>query len=99
MTNRMLELAKAEGHKPRHKMPSAPINTFKFKSYNQERAEQFIAQWRGGPFTSKDIASTVGPANASRCTTANYMVTQNLARRVGKRAATAVLFELTGEPT
>ena len=97
MRNPMLELARTEGHQPRHKLPHTEINKFRSGSLNEKRAEQFVKLWRGGPFTIKDISATVGARKNSRCNTASYMVTHHMARKVGKHSTgNATVYELTG---
>lgn len=95
--NAMLALAKAEGHKPFHKSRHSPINRYQGNSLNLRRTQDFIKRWKGGPFTNKDVVETVGAVSKTRCTTANFMVTKGLARRVGRSDGNTTLFELTGE--
>lgn len=93
----MLELALEEGHSPRHKLAHTEINKFRSGSLNEKRAARFVKLWRGGPFTSRDISETIGKTSASRCTTADYMITHGLAKRIGKHSTgNATVYELTG---
>lgn len=101
MRNPMLELARAEGHQPRHKLLSAPSSQFKPKGNSKLRAELFISKWMGGPFTTADIrALAEAPEQTGRDSarrTASYLVINGLARAIGKHSSgNTTLYELTG---
>lgn len=101
MRNPMLELALAEGHKPRHKLLSAPSSQFKPKGNSKLRAKQFMSKWTGGPFTANDIRTMLGKSTTSGRDTgrrvASYLVLNGLARPIGKRpSSNATIYELIG---
>lgn len=97
----MLEMAIAEGHKPRHKMRPAQLHASVKKGSSENRAKRFISKWTGGPFSANDIRAMVETsANSGRDTgrrVASYLVTNGLARAIGKKPpSNATLYELTG---
>nr|WP_323779590.1 hypothetical protein [Amylibacter sp.] len=101
MRNPMLEMALAEGHKPRHKMWSAPSSKFQPKGNSESQAKLFISEWKGGPFTANDILATIGKsATASRDSgrrVASYLVLNGLAHTIGKiPSSNATIYALTG---
>lgn len=60
MKNLMLDLAKAEGHKPRHKLSAVRSKKSTKKGSSEKNAKRFISKWTGGPFTANDIRAMVG---------------------------------------
>ena len=97
----MLEMAMAEGHKPRHKMATALSKTSPPKGNSQQNAKQFMFKWTGGPFTANDIRTMLGKSATSGRDTgrraASYLVLNGFARPIGKRpSSNATIYELTG---
>ncbi|MDR6266389.1 hypothetical protein [Roseobacter sp. N2S] len=101
MKNLMLDLAKAEGHKPRHKISAVRSKKSTKKGSSEKNAKRFISKWTGGPFTANDIRAMVGKSATSSKDTgrsaASYLVVNGLARPIGKKpSSNATIYELIG---
>lgn len=101
MRNLMLELAMAEGHKPRHKMTAVRSKASTNKGSSEQNAKRFMSKWTGGPFTANDIRTMLGKSATSGRDTgrrvASYLVINGLARQIGKRpSSNATIYELIG---